>query len=373
MNWTSGNGKRIAMLLCLLAVLALLGLSTRGSLQGPEGLPVRGAVEQGEKPGTSGAASSLSVPESGSLPESPAPAGEEPSPEEAVPPVEPEPPSSQPDVPAPVSSESQPEVAVPIFTPYGPEEPVEDYVDWLVQRTLAEIQHPGMTEYEKAKAAYDYLLDSVTSDDLVCPEIWRVYSEDPDTPIPYLENRALSILRFHVGMCEDQAAALVLLLRGMGMEAEYLPGFMFTLAGEPMDHAWVQVKVDGVWYHMDPELEGYRARRDKVRYLYFLKGDQEMERHHQWGEATLGTPWLTGEQKEEVRQSWLGRTCPRNYPAQPETRTRDRWDEVDVELARREADAEIAAWEAEHGKLAPIQLNITPPVFGFEGYGPTFA
>ena len=147
LNWTSGNGKRIAMLLCLLAVLALLGLSTRGSLQGPEGLPVRGAVEQGEKPGTSGAASSLSVPESGSLPESPAPAGEEPSPEEADPPVEPEPPSSQPDVPAPVSSESQPEVAVPIFTPYGPEEPVEDYVDWLVQRTLAEIQHPGMTEY----------------------------------------------------------------------------------------------------------------------------------------------------------------------------------------------------------------------------------
>ncbi len=328
MNWTSGNGKRIAMLLCLLAVLALLGLSTRGSLQGPEGLPVRGAVEQGEKPGTSGAASSLSVPESGSLPESPAPAGEEPSPEEAVPPVEPEPPSSQPDVPAPVSSESQPEVAVPIFTPYGPEEPVEDYVDWLVQRTLAEIQHPGMTEYEKAKAAYDYLLDSVTSDDLVCPEIWRVYSEDPDTPIPYLENRALSILRFHVGMCEDQAAALVLLLRGMGMEAEYLPGFMFTLAGEPMDHAWVQVKVDGVWYHMDPELEGRR---------------------------------------------WLGGSGARNYPAQPETRTRDRWDEVDVELARREADAEIAAWEAEHGKLAPIQLNITPPVFGFEGYGPTFA
>ena len=42
-------------------------------------------------------------------------------------------------------------------------------------------------------------------------------------------------------------------------------------------------------------------------------------------------------------------------------------------MARREADAEIAAWEAEHGKLAPIQLNITPPVFGFEGYGPTFA
>lgn len=352
----------MAVLACAATAMALLAFGA-GSLvlqgDGTKAPPAQGAAEPGGPP--SAPVEVLSQTSSASSTSQTAPAGEEP-----------EPPVSHPDIPAPIGSESQPEAAVS-FTSWGPEEPVEDYVDWLVQQTLAEIQHPGMTEYEKAKAAYDYLLDSVTSDDLVCPEIWRVYSEDPDTPIPYLENRALSILRFHVGMCEDQAAALVLLLRGMGMEAEYLPGFMFTLAGEPMDHAWVQVKVDGVWYHMDPELEGYRARRDKVRYLYFLKGDQEMERHHQWGEATLGTPWLTGEQKEEVRQSWLGRTCPRNYPAQPETRTRDRWDEVDVELARREADAEIAAWEAEHGKLAPIQLNITPPVFGFEGYGPTFA
>ena len=44
-----------------------------------------------------------------------------------------------------------------------------------------------------------------------------------------------------------------------------------------------------------------------------------------------------------------------------------------MEQARKEAAKEVAAWEAEHGELPPLQLNIAPPVFGFEGYGPTFA
>ena len=232
--------RRAAALVCLIAVLAFLGLSAKGSALGAKSLPVQGMAEQRGEPPAKAATPALS----------PAPA--------------------------------LPEQDGTTVKDSGPQ-PVESYVELLLQQTLAEIQRPGMSEYERAKAAYDYLLDSVTSDDPVCPELWRIYQEDRNTPIPYLENRAMSILRFHVGMCEDQAAALVLLLRGMGLEAEYLPGFMFTLAGEPMDHAWVQAKVDGVWYHLDPELEGYMARRDRVAYRYFLKGDQEIGRTHRWG------------------------------------------------------------------------------------------
>ena len=320
--------RRAAALVCLIAVLAFLGLSAKGSALGAKSLPVQGMAEQRGEPPAKAATPALS--------------------------------------PAPVL----PEQDGTTVKDSGPQ-PVESYVELLLKQTLAEIQRPGMSEYERAKAAYDYLLDSVTSDDPVCPELWRIYQEDRNTPIPYLENRAMSILRFHVGMCEDQAAALVLLLRGMGLEAEYLPGFMFTLAGEPMDHAWVQAKVDGVWYHLDPELEGYMARRDRVAYRYFLKGDQEIGRTHRWGEKTLETGWLTQAQKEEVRQQWLGRLCPQDYPVLPKARIRERWDEVDVEQARKEAAKEVAAWEAEHGELPPLQLNIAPPVFGFEGYGPT--
>ena len=43
---------------------------------------------------------------------------------------------------------------------------------------------------------------------------------------------------------------------------------------------------------------------------------------------------------------------------------------LDLEGIKREAEKEIAAWEAENGPLPEMELNTTPPVFGLEGYGP---
>ena len=352
----------MAGLACAATAMALLAFGA-GSLvlqgDGTKAPPAQGAAEPGGPP--SAPVEVLSQTSSASSTSQTAPAGEEP-----------EPPVSHPDIPAPIGSESQPEAAVS-FTSWGPEEPVEDYVDWLVQQTLAEIQHPGMTEYEKAKAAYDYILDNIMCEYEICPELWRIYQEDRNTPIPYLENRALTVLRYHVGMCEDQAAALVLLLRGMGLEAEYLPGFYLLWTGEEaMDHAWAQVKVDGIWYHIDPEREMYKARRGDLRYRFFLKGDEEMRLKYLWGENSLDSGRLTASQREEVRRSWMGKPCPQNYPVPPKARTCART-RLDLARLKREAAAEIAAWEAEHGALAPIQLNLEPPVFGFEGYGPVLA
>ena len=41
-----------------------------------------------------------------------------------------------------------------------------------------------------------------------------------------------------------------------------------------------------------------------------------------------------------------------------------------MEGIKREAEKEIAVWEAENGPLPEMELNTTPPVFGLEGYGP---
>lgn len=41
----------------------------------------------------------------------------------------------------------------------------------------------------------------------------------------------MSPLRFGVGMCENYAAALTLLLREMGLEAEYIPGLTCSISG----------------------------------------------------------------------------------------------------------------------------------------------
>ena len=241
------------------------------------------------------------------------------------------------------------------------------YVQGLVRETLEEIISPGMTDYEKVEAIYNFMVDDIAFDDPVGMELWRVHGGGD--PIPYLENRSISPLRFRMGKCEDKSAAMVLLLRELGFEARYLPGFIFTLDSEPMDHAWVQVKLDGVWYHLDCDLEEYMSRRGTVRYRYFLKGDTTMRATHRWGGATLLTAWLTPEQKEKVSRCFLGESCPQDAPP-PDPRPLGEREAADRAALEAQAAQEIAAYEKENGPLEPMELNITPPVFGWEGYGP---
>lgn len=281
--------------------------------------------------------------------------------------------------PEPESGASEPDVSVPgpsAEEPRIPSEPVESYARWLARQIAEELTTPGMTEYEKAKAGYDYLVQNVSKGEAVCPELWRIYQKDPDTPVSFLENRAVSVLRFDIGMCEDQAAALTLLLREMGLEAEYIPGFIFSIQGDAMDHAWMMAKVDGTWYHLDPDLESYRARRGRIIYQYFLKGDEEFYRTHRWGQNAIDAGYLGEEQNEELRQ-YLGHPCPEDHdPAAEPQRLKGRAEPeaskalLLAEKAQKQAEDEIAAYEAEHEALAPIRLNMEPPVFGWDGYGP---
>ena len=280
---------------------------------------------------------------------------------------------SLPDVSAPEPVEA-PEPSAE--DPRIPSEPVESYARWLARQIAEELITPGMSEYEKAKAGYDYLVQNVSKGEAVCPELWRIYQKDPNTPVPFVENRAVGTLRFDIGMCEDQAAALTLLLQEMGLEAEYIPGFIFTIQGDAMDHAWMMAKVDGNWYHLDPDLESYRARRGRIIYQYFLKGDNDFYRTHRWGQNAIDAGYLGEEQNEELRQ-YLGHPCPEDYdPAAGPQRLNGRAEPeaskamLLAEKAQKRAEEEIAAYEAEHGALAPIQLNMEPPVFGWEGYGP---
>ena len=149
-----------------------------------------------------------------------------------------------------------------------------------------------------------------------------------------------------------------------------------VIQGDAMDHAWMMAKVDGNWYHLDPDLESYRARRGRIIYQYFLKGDNDFYRTHRWGQNAIDAGYLGEEQNEELRQ-YLGHPCPEDYdPAAEPQRLNGRAEPeaskamLLAEKAQKRAEEEIAAYEAEHGALAPIQLNMEPPVFGWEGYGP---
>lgn len=242
------------------------------------------------------------------------------------------------------------------------------YIDQVVRDTIAKFATPGMTEYEKAKAAFDYLIENTYLDDPVGLDLWRIRGEGDELP-SFVENRSLSVLLYGVGMCEDYAAALTMLLRGMGLEAEYVPGLTYSAKGALVDHAWTMAKIDGVWYHLDSQLEDNISRHGSIRYGYFMRGDATMASSHRWGRNLIASGLLTPEQNEEIASGFLGNSCPQDYPRpgpQPFTPA----PMPDLDAVNANIAAEFDSYERLHGALPPMELNTIPPVFALDGFGP---
>lgn len=241
-----------------------------------------------------------------------------------------------------------------------------DYCAEVAGAVLAEIVAPNMTPYEQVLAAYEHIISGTFFAEPVGLELWRVRGGKQPS---YVENRALSPLLFGVGTCEDYAAALTLLLRGLGLEAEYLPGLTISVDGGFVDHAWVVAKLDGVWYHLDPQLEQNVMKNNTLTYRYFLKSDENMLADHRWGENMLRYGGLDEGQQKTVREQYLAHPCPRNYAVQPPAPKRlPPPTSPDRAALEGEANAEVRRYEELHGALPPLKLNIVPPVFGYEGY-----
>lgn len=295
-------------------------------------------------------------------------------------PAGPEPPDTQPP-PPPSQTEPEPVPQAPDTQPEEPEQPEaplspqwdaegepHPYLKQLAEETAAALMTPGMSEYDRAKAAFDYMIRNTSMAEPIGLELWRVHGGGEE-PVSFVEQRALSPLRFRVGMCEDYAAALTLLLRAMGLRAQYVPGLTYSAEGNLVDHAWTMVEIDGTWYHLDCQLEDNISRRGTVRYKYFLRGDGTLSVSHRWGQNLIDSGLLTPEQNREIEENWLAPACPNDYPAPPRSVFEEPTPPA-LALLAQEAEREIAAWEAQNGPLSPMTLNTVPPVFGLEGFGP---
>jgi len=243
--------------------------------------------------------------------------------------------------------------------------PEIDYIQQTVDETIKKLVEPGMTEYEMAKAAFDYLIETSYYEEPIGQDLWRIRGGG-DLP-SYEENRALSILLFGIGYCEDYASALVLLLEGMGMEARYVAGVTYSRYGYLVNHAWTVAKIDGVWYHLDAQLEDRVTQNDWVTYRFFMKSDGSMRKSHLWGQNLIDSGWLSAEQNEEIAQYYLYESCPEDYPT-PESQTIVPTPFPDIAAILAEIEEERRAYELLYGKLEEIDLNVIPPVFGEEDW-----
>lgn len=117
----------------------------------------------------------------------------------------------------------------------------EEKCDAEVAAVLSQILTPGMTTAEKARACYDYVMDTCE---------YGVVDEDaldlnPDVTA-YGAFYAASMLENHRGIADDYACALCALLRAIGLDS-YVKGG--TING--YQHTWSAVNVNGKEYIMD--------------------------------------------------------------------------------------------------------------------------
>lgn len=242
----------------------------------------------------------------------------------------------------------------------------KSYVKKLAQDIISDITTPTMNELQKVKSAYDYIIKNTYFADPIGLDSWQLHGDT--TPPDYIEQRALSVLAYGIGSCEDYAAAMVVLLKEMGFESMYVPGLTLSIDNEYVDHAWTAVKLSDGWYHIDSQLED-NVTKGTLSYRFFLKGDSDMVQHHIWGERLIEyAEDLTYPQKQEIRESYIIPPCPRSYPQESPIEM-DENPPKDTRKILDELNRQRMEYTQPNGKLPIVELNITPPVFGNKGYG----
>jgi hypothetical protein len=130
---------------------------------------------------------------------------------------------------------------------------VRTYVD----QVAGEIFRPGMLGKDKLLAVNDFLVRNFEYD-----QSFSIYSVYP-------------FIAKNTGVCQSYAQLAVMLLLAGGMET-----YPITGTTDGAGHAWVGVRVDGVWYEFDPTFNdniGYQNASTQIEYLMRTHEDMVRE------------------------------------------------------------------------------------------------
>ena len=131
-------------------------------------------------------------------------------------------------------------------------------LDDVVWAILSEITDSSMTQEEKLRAAYDYVVANFKY-------IGKHIYEEGETGWEVKE--ALEMFETHKGNCYSFAAAFWALARGLGYDAQAVSG----ICAPGTEHGWVQIFEGHQWYIYDTEIENTnpgldRFKLDRTRY-----------------------------------------------------------------------------------------------------------
>lgn len=143
-------------------------------------------------------------------------------------------------------------------------------VERVVKTAAEEIRKTASDDYEKTKAAHDYLISRVNYDKTITGENLVELSSSHD---------AYGALAKGVAVCDGYAKALKLLLDELGVSSLLIYG-----KGKGVPHAWNMVKINGKYYHIDTTWNDQNPDFDVdfTLYFYFLTTDEMISKNHEW-------------------------------------------------------------------------------------------
>lgn len=130
-----------------------------------------------------------------------------------------------------------------------------------------------MDTYTKAKVAYDYFINTMqytTATQL--DSSWFSAEELAVIWQHYPERYAIPILLDHKGVCNHYSSAYAAILQAIGLDVQVVSGKTKSSAGGYSSHVWVTVRIDGVDYLFDPQVEQRIAQRNGNVIQYYRFG-----------------------------------------------------------------------------------------------------
>lgn len=143
---------------------------------------------------------------------------------------------------------------------------IDDVTMKKADEIIASVIKPGMTDFEKELALYDYVMTHAEYDNVN-------YRKNT---IPDESHTAYGILVKGIGVCDGYSKAMALLLNKVGIECTIIVSY-------EMDHAWNIVRIDGKLYHLDATFgDGMSSAGGTRMYDYFNLTDDQISISHEW-------------------------------------------------------------------------------------------
>ena len=128
----------------------------------------------------------------------------------------------------------------------------------IVKNYLSMIVNDGMTNYEKAVAVYDYLINNT----------YYAYGG--------WSKLVQAVLVEGYGTCTEYSYVLAAMMNYLGFEAKTVDGLTAMAAGGYGYHMWVQVTINGQVYVMDAQVDDNLSWGGNISHARFVKTYDEV-------------------------------------------------------------------------------------------------